>query len=123
MASAEYCIHVEAREITPVKIREEVPLEKMPGVVLDLERAGVSVAHQHDPALPTAEPAGSVPGASREDSDASRLNGELIRIWMQEEGWTNPTLAAKLRVSERALSSIRNNGDYHGSDAVNNWPI
>ena len=34
------------------------------------------------------------------------------------EGWTNETLAERLKISDRAVSSIRNNGDYHGIDAV-----
>ena len=37
---------------------------------------------------------------------------------MNEEGWNNETLAQKLDISERAISSIRNNGEYHGLDAV-----
>jgi transcriptional regulator with XRE-family HTH domain len=37
---------------------------------------------------------------------------------MEEEGFTNETLAQKLKISERAVSSIRNNGDYHGFEAI-----
>jgi hypothetical protein len=46
------------------------------------------------------------------------LNVNLIRNWMNDEGFTNETLAKKLKVSPRAISSIRNNRNYHGTDAV-----
>jgi hypothetical protein len=46
------------------------------------------------------------------------LNVSLISAWMVEEGWTNKTLAEKLQMSERAISSLRNNGCYHGVDAI-----
>jgi hypothetical protein len=46
------------------------------------------------------------------------LNVGLIKAWMNDEGWTNEALARELKISERALSSLRNNGDYHGIDAV-----
>jgi hypothetical protein len=46
------------------------------------------------------------------------LNVEFIKAWMNEEGWTNETLAQELKISERAVSSLRNNGEYHGLDAV-----
>jgi hypothetical protein len=46
------------------------------------------------------------------------LNVEFIKTWMNDEGWTNETLAQELNISERALSSLRNNGEYHGKDAV-----
>jgi transcriptional regulator with XRE-family HTH domain len=46
------------------------------------------------------------------------LNVTLIEAWIEVEGWINKTLAQKLKISERAVSSIRNNGNYHGADAV-----
>jgi hypothetical protein len=46
------------------------------------------------------------------------LNVSLISAWMDEEGWINKTLAAKLQISERTISSLRNNGNYHGMDAI-----
>jgi hypothetical protein len=46
------------------------------------------------------------------------LNASLIKAWMEEEGWINETLAERLGISERAVSSIRNNGSYHGLEAV-----
>ncbi len=46
------------------------------------------------------------------------LNVSLISGWMGEEGWINKTLAEKLHMSERAISSLRNNGCYHGVDAI-----
>ena len=53
-----------------------------------------------------------------EENQAPKLNVVLIKAWMDKEGWINETLAQKLKVSERAVSSIRNNGEYHGTDAV-----
>jgi hypothetical protein len=49
---------------------------------------------------------------------APKLNVELITKWMDEEGYINDTLASRLQISTRAVSSLRNNGNYHGSDAV-----
>ncbi len=46
------------------------------------------------------------------------LNVSLIRGWMDTEGWTNQTLAPRLQTSERTISSLRNNGSYHGMDAI-----
>jgi hypothetical protein len=46
------------------------------------------------------------------------LDTTRIRMWMEDEGWTNPTLAKKLNTSERAVSSLRNNGTYHGKDVI-----
>jgi hypothetical protein len=37
---------------------------------------------------------------------------------MKDEGYNNKDLAASLDKSARAVSSLRNNGDYHGDDAV-----
>jgi FixJ family two-component response regulator len=37
---------------------------------------------------------------------------------MDEEGWMNESLAQQLKISERAISSMRNNGEYHGAEAV-----
>jgi plasmid maintenance system antidote protein VapI len=42
----------------------------------------------------------------------------MISAWMDKEGWINKTLAQKLHLSERAISSLRNNGSYHGLDAI-----
>jgi hypothetical protein len=55
----------------------------------------------------------SVPVAARE-----RLNVKMIRDWIFEEGWTNQTLAKELNTSERTISSIRNDGSYHGLDIL-----
>jgi DNA-binding Xre family transcriptional regulator len=51
--------------------------------------------------------------------DRQMLNVARIGAWMKDEGWTNEELAERLNISERTVSSIRNNGKYHGSDAVN----
>ena len=47
-----------------------------------------------------------------------KLKVEFIKDWMEGEGWTNQSLAQRLKISERAVSSMRNNGEYHGSKAV-----
>lgn len=47
-----------------------------------------------------------------------QLNAALIKAWMDDDGWTNETLAQRLKISDRAISSMRNNGEYHGSEAV-----
>jgi hypothetical protein len=46
------------------------------------------------------------------------LNSSLINDWMASDDWTNETLAQKLHISERAVSSLRNDGSYHGKDAI-----
>jgi hypothetical protein len=43
---------------------------------------------------------------------------ELISKWMEDAGYDNKELAAALKISSRAVSSLRNDGDYHGDDAV-----
>jgi hypothetical protein len=52
------------------------------------------------------------------DKKAPGLNVALIKDWMEQEGWANETLAQRLKISDRAVSSMRNNGDYHGMDAI-----
>ena len=46
------------------------------------------------------------------------LDTAKIIKWIEDEGWTNGTLADRLKVSQRTISSMRNNGEYHGADAV-----
>jgi hypothetical protein len=46
------------------------------------------------------------------------LNVQLIEEWLKKEGYTNEELANTLNISQRTVSSIRNNGRYHGADAV-----
>jgi hypothetical protein len=48
----------------------------------------------------------------------SRLSTALINKWMKDEGYNNNELAAALKTSPRVVSSLRNNGDYHGDEAV-----
>jgi hypothetical protein len=55
---------------------------------------------------------------SRLRPNASRLNIKLIRQWIDEEGYDNEGLADALHISRRAVSSLRNDGGYHGDDAV-----
>lgn len=61
------------------------------------------------------------PREAKTESDGEpvpALRTDLILTWINEEGWTNKTLAARLGVSERVISSMRNDGNYHGKDAV-----
>jgi len=51
-------------------------------------------------------------------SSAHRLNVSLINNWMKDEGYSNEDLSNILKISVRTVSSLRNNGDYHGEDAV-----
>jgi hypothetical protein len=37
---------------------------------------------------------------------------------MEDEGYTNETLVSLLSITTRVVSSMRNNGKYHGGDAV-----
>jgi hypothetical protein len=46
-----------------------------------------------------------------------KLNLALIGKFIEEEGYTNDDLATKLNISSRAVSSLRNDGDYHGAAA------
>ncbi len=45
---------------------------------------------------------------------------DVIRInkWINDGGYTNEELAGILKVSVRTVSSLRNDGDYHGDEAV-----
>jgi len=47
-----------------------------------------------------------------------KLNTDLITKWMKTEGYTSTELASRLRVSGRAVSSMRRNGKYHGEPAI-----
>jgi hypothetical protein len=60
-------------------------------------------------------PGDAVPGGEKK---GPKLNVALIKAWMDEEGWMNESLAQQLKISERAISSMRNNGEYHGAEAV-----
>ena len=37
---------------------------------------------------------------------------------MNDKGYTNSTLAEKLTLTPKAVSSLRNNGKYHGMTAI-----
>ena len=74
---------------------------------------------------PTTEPAPELrpaPVAVADESTkkraAPKLNVKLIDKWMEDEGYDNKGLAAELKISVRTVSSLRNNGGYHGADAV-----
>lgn len=49
---------------------------------------------------------------------AAALDTDRINRWIREEGYDNPGLATKLGVRPRVVSSMRNNGPYHGRPAV-----
>jgi hypothetical protein len=67
------------------------------------------------PNLAPSKPTNSPPVGEK---GAPVLNQGLVNTWIADEGWTNETLAKKLKISERAVSSLRNNGEYHGFEAV-----
>jgi hypothetical protein len=48
----------------------------------------------------------------------AKLNVDRIRKWITDEGHSNKDLAILLDMSERTVSSLRNNRDLHGQDAV-----
>jgi hypothetical protein len=52
------------------------------------------------------------------EANLPALNTAFISEWMDAEGWTNTTLADKLSLSPRVISSIRNNGSLHGLPAI-----
>jgi hypothetical protein len=56
--------------------------------------------------------------SKRTQSAVPRLNVELISKWMEEECYDNKELATALKISVRAVSSLRNDGDYHGDEAI-----
>lgn len=51
-------------------------------------------------------------------STSVKLDRSRIEAFMTEEGYTNETLAAALKCSSRAISSLRNDGMHHGRDVV-----
>lgn len=57
-------------------------------------------------------------GNSEIRSQERNLNVELISKWIEHEGYDNEQLAVALHISVRAVSSLRNNGGYHGADAL-----
>jgi hypothetical protein len=59
-----------------------------------------------------------VPSVQGTQEKPPLLKVDVIKAWMNDEGWTNETLAIKLHTTERTISSIRNNGEYHGLGAV-----
>ncbi len=63
-------------------------------------------------------PSGTADNLTVEEKSVPKLNGALIKAWMDKEGWENKTLAKELHITERVVSSMRNNGRYHGTDAV-----
>lgn len=68
----------------------------------------------------TVEPTRETPENDQNAGTAEerKLNVVLINKWIDDELYSNEELAALLNVSIRTVSSIRNDGNYHGSDAV-----
>ncbi len=46
------------------------------------------------------------------------LDSNRIQMWMESEDYRNDTLANTLRITERVVSSMRNNGRSHGRKAI-----
>jgi hypothetical protein len=95
-------------------------LNSYPALVVDLCRAaepnthGIpgAVASTEDPSFARSE---TTPEAG---SVTPRLDTARIIKWMDDEGYTNETLAGKLHTSPRAISSVRNAGGMHGEKLV-----
>jgi predicted XRE-type DNA-binding protein len=51
-------------------------------------------------------------------TDKPQLDTAKISQWIEDEGYTNPTLATALHTTQRTVTSMRNNGRFHGADAV-----
>ena len=56
--------------------------------------------------------------AANDPQPRPRLDTDRIEKWMQEEGYDNRELAEKLHISRRVVSSMVNNGEYHGRRAI-----
>jgi len=67
------------------------------------------VAHQGHAAEPPA----------KRSNPGRLLDTARIKTWMKGEGLRNADLAKELKLSDRAVRSLRNNGRCHGEDAVN----
>lgn len=46
------------------------------------------------------------------------LNLPLIDRWVKDNGYSNTDLMVELKLSDRAISSLRNNGNLHGRHAI-----
>jgi hypothetical protein len=53
-----------------------------------------------------------------EVNSVRNLDTKRINDWMDEKGYTNESLAKEMNVRPRVVSSIRNNGRFHGWQAV-----
>jgi len=58
--------------------------------------------------------AADVPNRAPRPLDTKRIN-----LWIGENGYTNATLAIALKTTAKTVSSLRNNGRFHGSKATN----
>lgn len=74
--------------------------------------------HEKAPAPLSQPPVQTSDGSKKALREGPKLNVELITKWMEDEGYDNKELASALKITERAVSSMRNNGNYHGGDAV-----
>jgi DNA-binding XRE family transcriptional regulator len=84
-----------------------------------IDHKAEAILNDEDREMPVAPEPAVRNGESAETNKKPQLNLALIRDWYADEGWTIEMLATKLGVSKRTVSSILNNGDYHGSKAVN----
>jgi hypothetical protein len=66
----------------------------------------------------TGQPEANTETSSEAPEPAPGLRTDLIEDWIDDKGYTNKLLAERLRTSVRVISSLRNNGKYHGRDAV-----
>jgi hypothetical protein len=86
--------------------------------------AGASAAEQPSPATGANigngidQPQANAERSREEQGPASGLRTDLIEDWIDDKGYTNELLAKRLKLSERVISSLRNDGKYHGRDAV-----
>jgi hypothetical protein len=80
---------------------------------------GASAAEQPSPATgantgnSTDHPEANAAAGSEYPERVPGLRTDLIKDWIEHEGWTNKSLAQRLDLSKRVISSMRNNGKYH----------
>jgi hypothetical protein len=95
-------------------------LNSHPAPVVDLRSVAEPKAHGNPKAAAGPEdPSLARPETTPEDVSVTQsLDTARIIKWMDDEGYTNETLAEKLHTSPRAVSSMRNAGGMHGDKLV-----
>lgn len=86
------------------------PLATQSGTAVSAATAGSPASPGNNAGTPV-QPELSMP-------DKCKLNLALIGKFIEDEGYKNDDLAAELGISPRAVSSLRNDGEYHGRDAL-----